>query len=113
MHELSLAEDVLEIVESAAQKEHLSNIAKVTLSIGKLSCVEPTALSWALESTFTNTIANGATIEINETAAQVQCDHCQHKYAAEDLFHPCPRCNKFGFTVLSGNDMLVTALEGA
>lgn len=87
-------------------------INKVTLTLGKLTCVEPQTLRWAIETTFEETLANNAEIEILESQAKVFCDHCKKEFSPEDLLEPCPHCNQFGFTVISGNDMLVTAMEG-
>ena len=41
MHEMSLAEGVLQLVEETAQRENAQRVKLVVLEIGRLSSVEP------------------------------------------------------------------------
>lgn len=49
MHELSLAEGVLRLVEDAAQREGFARVQKLTLEAGALAGVEVRALRFALD----------------------------------------------------------------
>ena len=64
MHEMSLAEGVLQLVEDTARREAASRVKTVVLEIGQMSSVEPEALRFCFESVTRGSIAQGATLEI-------------------------------------------------
>ena len=45
MHEMALAEGVLQLIEDAAQREIFARVTTIWLEIGQLSSVEPEALA--------------------------------------------------------------------
>ena len=70
MHELSLLENVREILEEHAKTQNFERVEEVTLAIGALSCVEIEALKFAFESVMKNSLAENmrrfGTKNINE-----------------------------------------------
>ncbi len=64
MHEMSLAEGVLQLVEETAQRENAQRVKLVVLEIGRLSSVEPEALKFCFEAVTHGSIAQGAALEI-------------------------------------------------
>ncbi|HUK03900.1 MAG TPA: hydrogenase maturation nickel metallochaperone HypA [Burkholderiales bacterium] len=67
MHELSLAQSVVEIVEEAARREGAARVESVRLEIGELSHVEPESLAFAFEVAARDGCARGARLEICRT----------------------------------------------
>ncbi len=67
MHELSLAQSVVEIVEEAARREGAARVASVRLELGELSHVEPESLAFAFEVAAREGSARGARLEICRT----------------------------------------------
>lgn len=63
MHELSLAQSVVEIVEEAARREGAARVASVRLELGELSHVEPESLAFAFEVAAREGSARGARLE--------------------------------------------------
>ncbi|MEN9315786.1 MAG: hydrogenase maturation nickel metallochaperone HypA, partial [Pseudomonadota bacterium] len=63
MHELSLAENAIELIEMTARREGFTRVHRICIEIGVLSCVEPEALRFALEAAGTGTCAAGAEID--------------------------------------------------
>ena len=49
MHELSLCQNMLEIVENQCRQHNINQVTDLWLEIGALSCVEPEALSFCFE----------------------------------------------------------------
>ena len=60
MHEMSLAEGVLQIVEDAARSQGFSQVTAVRLEIGRLSSVEPEALRFCFDVVVRGSLAEGA-----------------------------------------------------
>ncbi|MDP2808991.1 MAG: hydrogenase maturation nickel metallochaperone HypA [Rhodocyclaceae bacterium] len=66
MHEISLAEEIVQTIEEAARREGFGRVRTVFLEIGRLSCVEPDALAFCFESVALGSVAEGARLEIAE-----------------------------------------------
>ena len=67
MHEVSLCESIIRIIEAQAQRDHFSRVEKVTLAVGTLSGASAEALTFCFPLVAKNTIASGATLKIIET----------------------------------------------
>lgn len=67
MHEVSLCENILKIIEKQAEKEGFAKVVKVTLTVGELSGASPDSLDFCFPLVAKGTIADGATLEIQHT----------------------------------------------
>src|SRR5512134_880249 len=76
MHEMALAESVIEIVERAARQHAAAAVRAVRLEIGRLSHVEPDALRFAFDVVKRNGVAHGARLEILATEGTAWCMQC-------------------------------------
>ena len=74
MHEMSLAEGVLQLIEDAARRDRFSKVSTVWLEIGELSGVEPEALAFCFDAVTRNTVAAGARLEIVTLHGQGWCE---------------------------------------
>jgi hydrogenase nickel incorporation protein HypA/HybF len=110
MHEMSLAEGVLKIVEDAARAQGLARVTEVRLEIGKLSAVEPEALRFCLGLVFKDSLAAQATIELIESPGRGVCLDCHAEVEVTALFDPCPRCGSTAVQVTGGREMRVKDL---
>ena len=64
MHEMSLAQSIVEIVENTAQQNQASSVVAVKLIIGELAGVEMHALMQGLKIASQGTVMQEAKIEI-------------------------------------------------
>lgn len=110
MHELSLLENVREILESHAQSQNFSKVARVTLEIGKLSCVEPDALRFGFDVVMKGSLAEGAELMITETPGIGQCQRCGLETVIETLYSPCSVCGCPFVDVVQGAEMKIKDL---
>lgn len=110
MHELSLAMEVVQILE--AHEAELSRITRVSLDIGTLSCVDAAALRTALDTALQGTLAEGAELVLHTVEAQARCKDCGTTFAPPTRIDPCPQCGSFRKTWLAGQDLRVRAIEG-
>lgn len=110
MHELSLLENVREILEDHALKQNFCRVTKVTLEIGKLSCVEPEALRFGFDVVMKDSLAENAELIISELAGLGVCRQCQQQMAMETLYDPCAYCGSLLVTVSQGAEMKIKDL---
>ena len=111
MHEMSLAQNVREIIEQAAIDQGFSRVRTVWLEIGRLSCVEPEAMRFCFDSAMQGSVAAGAALEIMDTPGRGRCAQCGQESEIEHIYDACPCCGSFGLQVVAGDAMRVKELE--
>lgn len=111
MHELSIAEAVIDLIEASAVTEKFRRVKTIFLEIGKISHIEVQALEFCFDSVSHGTLAEGAQLKIIEVAGLGHCMDCDIDVAIEQLYDPCPVCGGFRVTPQSGTEMRVKELE--
>ncbi len=111
MHEMSLAEGVLGVIEDAARTQGFARVKTVWLAIGRLAAVEPDALRFSFDVVKRGTLADGARIEIVDVPGQAWCMQCSRTVAVEARGDACPACGSYQLQVCAGEDMRVSELE--
>ena len=111
MHEMSLAEGVLNIVEATAQRENAQRVTRVVLEIGQLAVVEAEALQFCFAAVARTTLAATAELEISEVPGQAWCAACAETVPLAALYDPCPQCGACPLEVTGGRAMRVKAIE--
>ncbi len=113
MHEMSIAESVLGIVEETARREGFSRVAEVRLEIGRLAAVEVEALRFCFDAVVRGSLAEGAALAIEETPGTAWCFGCNDTVSVDSRGEPCPRCGGARLQVSGGTDMRVKDLVGS
>lgn len=112
MHELSIAESLLEIVVDESKKHGLERVNKIKLQIGEFAAVVPESLTFCFEMVSRDTIASGALIEIETVGIVARCDVCDSSFEVRDQVFLCPRCGEPALELLSGRELSVMSIEG-
>lgn len=111
MHEMSLAEGVLQLVEDTARRESARRVKLVVLEIGRLSSVEPEAIRFCFEAVTHGGIAQGAALEIIDVAGAGWCLPCAETVALGELYGACPKCGSHQVQPTGGTEMRVKEIE--
>lgn len=111
MHEMSLAQGVLQLMEEAARRDNFTKVATVWLEIGQLSGVEPQALAFCFDAVTRGSIAQGARLEIMAVPGTGWCTACAKTVPMKQLFDECPQCGGYPLQVTGGTQMRVKELE--
>ncbi len=111
MHEMSLCEGVLRVIEEQARIQNFTIVRRVQLEVGELSTVEPEAMELCFEAVVHGSVADGATLELIRTPGKGQCRKCGTESLMKHRFDPCPECGAFGLEVTGGDAMRVLELE--
>lgn len=110
MHELSIAEQILEISTEYAEREGVIAVREIALEIGTLSGIEIDALTFALDVVTKDSVLDGARVTIIEVPAKARCMSCGEEFLLEDFFSPCPSCGAFTSETLQGQELRVHSL---
>jgi hydrogenase nickel incorporation protein HypA/HybF len=111
VHELSVAQSLLEIVEQEARPYSGARVTWIKLRIGQLSAVVPDALRFAFDAITRGGIAEGAVLEIEEVPLKIRCHQCDKAFTIDDPFMVCPRCGGSAVEMVSGRELEIRSME--
>lgn len=111
MHELSLAENMLQIIEESAAEQGFIRVKTVWVEIGQLSCVEKDALRFCFSTVVDGTVAQQAALEIIDIPGRCRCVQCGCEAAISTLYDACPNCGCYATDVIRGNEIRISEME--
>lgn len=111
MHELTLAEQTLDMALEVAREQHASRIEELKLRVGPLSGVVDEALEFALASLTPGTMAAGARVSIVHVPLVCFCHHCHHPFESMTLSYRCPDCGEPSADIRQGREMDLVSIE--
>ena len=111
MHEMSLCESLIQIVENEAQRQHFSKVNSVRLEVGALSNVEPDAMHFCFDAVTRGTLAQGASLEIIHVPARAWCLDCAQDVVVKQRFDACPVCGNPVAQIKGGAELKIKDME--
>lgn len=112
MHELSIAMEILDIVDGEAQKAGASKVTLVKLQIGSLSGVETDSLSFCFDTIKgEKKVLSDAELVIDEIPIRAHCSPCDKDFSGEGHLLRCPACEGFQTKLLQGDELKVVEIE--
>lgn len=111
MHEMSIAEGILHIALEYAKENQAKKVAKVALRLGEMAGIERESLAFCWESVRTGTIAEDATLAIENVPLIGRCTSCGEEGRVERYNFICPICKAGVLEIISGRELQVAYLE--
>jgi hydrogenase nickel incorporation protein HypA/HybF len=108
VHELSIASAIVAIASDHARGRRVTS---VDVRIGRLRQVVPEALTFAFELATEGTELAGAELIIEHVPTRLACRACGAETEATDFPFACAGCGGVDVDVVSGDELLVDALE--
>lgn len=110
MHELSLANSIIHIINTQIPFDIRNRISIIKLEVGKLSGIETDALIFAFEMLKETTEYSKANLQINFVEGEAQCEKCfnQFFYTFGDA---CSKCGSYQLKIVKGKEMKVIGVE--
>ncbi|WP_397448611.1 hydrogenase maturation nickel metallochaperone HypA [Pseudomonas sp. NA-150] len=103
MHELSITQS---IVEACNERAGGARVLRVTLEVGRLSCVMPDALRFCFDVVTEGTPLQGSTLEIITLPGLSRCRDCGAPVQMLDLLSRCS-CGSVNLERPQGGDQLL------
>jgi hydrogenase nickel incorporation protein HypA/HybF len=111
MHELSIAQSLIELVSDHAAREGAGRVRRIHLRLGELSGFRR-ALYFCFDAVSRGTPCEGAELAIEEVPLSVHCTHCDAVKTPRARYNfRCPTCGMPTPKVVTGREMQVTAIE--
>jgi len=111
MHEISLCESVVQLIEEQAVKQQFTRVKTVWLEIGALAGVETDAMYFSFEAVAEGSIADGAKLEIIDVAGEAFCPPCNSSVPVHARYDACPKCDHCPLEITAGEEMRIKELE--
>ena len=111
MHELSLAESMIQIIADAAVAQQFERVHVVWLEVGSMAGVEPDALRFCFDAVARDTVAQDARLEIVEVPGSGSCADCGSVHPVTSLLDACPACGSYAVHITGGSGMRVKELD--
>lgn len=111
MHEMSLCEGVLKVLEQSARSQDFRRVKIVWLEIGALSSVEPQAMRFNFDVVMRGSLAAGAVLKILEVPGAAWCLQCAKTVKVNQRYDACPDCGGYQLQVTAGDEMRIKELE--
>jgi len=107
MHELGIAQEIIEIVCDRAEG---AAVKRIVVHVGKLSAVLPDALRFCFPLCAEGTLAAGAELEIVEPLGLARCRWCQSHVELDRPWGQCG-CGSTDLEWLSGDELRIHSME--
>lgn len=111
MHEMGIAQNILDIAVEAAQKEGAIKITRIDLVAGELRGLVPMQLTFCFDIIAQNTIARGAYLNVEEVPVSARCKDCGFDFRVAEYEYLCPKCQSVNVEVTGGSELRVKDIE--
>jgi hydrogenase nickel incorporation protein HypA/HybF len=111
MHELSIANEIINIANQYIPAGNKSDILSVKVEIGKLSNILADSLEFCYEVLVGDTKLKGSKLIIEEIPVTVVCEDCGETTIIENVIFQCKYCESTKVKLVTGNELKVTELE--
>ena len=111
MHELGIAQSILEIVQQSVPEEEKTAVRKVRIRVGQLSGVVPDSLDFCFSVIVGETQMRQASLAIEQVPTITKCRDCSNRFPIEDLAFICPICRGTNLELVSGKELEIVEIE--
>lgn len=107
MHELSIAQAVIDTVLQEMQQRRIAQVSKIVLRIGPWSGVMADSVQFGFEQLRKDTLLYSTDLEIIETGLQLHCRSCSQTTEVHSATFACPVCHSDHIEIKGGDELLI------
>lgn len=112
MHEMSVTQNVMDIVLEQAKEAGATRVKSVKLRFGALTSIVPDCVSFYFEQMSEGTIAQGAKLDVEMVPLRLKCGQCGEQFEGQDeLDMTCPKCGNPFTETITGREMEVDSID--
>jgi len=111
MHEMSIAQGLLDIIREEMEKHHATVLRSVRLNIGQLSAIVPESLSFCFEVMTAGTELEGARLDMEMIPLRGVCRACKRGFEIKNYAFECPHCRGRDIETVSGQELSIVEME--
>ena len=111
MHDLHMAQAVLDTALDAGRKAGAQRITSVRVKVGDLSTFDPASLRVCFDSLKKNTIASEADLDVETVPPSSTCRVCNDSFSPKESASQCPACGSTEVEISGGRGVQVDSVE--
>ena len=111
MHEMSLAKNIIDIIDETLVNEEYNSLKEVVIEIGELIAVVPSSLQFCYTALTEQTPYEDSKLTINIIPVQGRCKNCNLKFEIIDMCFICPACQSGDLEIEQGRELNISYLE--
>ncbi len=111
VHELSIAQNILDIAVAAAEREGAQKITRINIVAGEVRAIVTEQLTFCFDVIAGNTIASGAELNLEIVPVRGKCRGCGEEFIVEGFLYICPRCRSGDIEITGGTELRITDIE--
>jgi hydrogenase nickel incorporation protein HypA/HybF len=111
MHELSIAENIVEIIHQNVPQDRLRDVRAVNMKIGTFSGVVADSLEFSYQAITMETPLAQSFLAVEQIPFVVLCEECHEKLMNDDGVTQCLACGSFKTKIISGRELQVKDIE--
>ena len=111
MHELSVAQEIIRIINQYLPDPTPNSVKSVKVNVGKMSNILTDSLAFCFDAIISDTSLKGAELEIIETPVVINCSGCNSESEIEPPIFSCPVCGNNQIKIISGTELRVDEIE--
>ncbi|HHX43667.1 MAG TPA: hydrogenase maturation nickel metallochaperone HypA [Chloroflexi bacterium] len=111
MHELSVTESIMGIVQRHAERAGASRVLRIHLVIGELASIVDDSVQFYFDYLSRGTIAAGAELAFHRLPVGLACGACEHRWQPQDADWTCPACGATAARIATGREFYVDSIE--
>ena len=111
MHELSIAQNIIEIVQQSLGTVPAQSVKSVRVTIGKLTNVLPDSLRFCFEALVSDTDLRNMSLIIDEISLEYVCGVCSSHGTMDDWYFHCPACSSPDVRLIRGSELQIQEIE--
>lgn len=111
MHEMGLAQNILDIVLKSARENHVQKILRITIRAGQLRGIVPEQLKFCFGFVAKDSLAEASEFVVQVVPIRARCRGCQQEFLVEEFRFVCPHCAEGDLEILQGKELVVENIE--
>jgi len=111
MHEMSIAQSLITILQEEMTKHGATVLRSVRLSIGEMSAIVPESLSFCFEIIVQGTPLEGAKLLMDRIPLKGYCPDCERPFDIKDFVFVCPTCGSTTIETIEGQELSIAEME--
>ncbi len=111
MHEMALAQNILDVVLGVAKQHGAQRITRIFIRAGQLRGIIPEQLQFCFGFVAKDSIAEGAELVVTTVAIRARCNACGKEFSVREFRFICPDCENTKVETLQGLELLVEHIE--
>ena len=111
MHEMSIAQSLIDIIRQEMTKHNVTVLKSVRLNIGQLTAIVPDSLSFCFDVITSGTDLEGAKLIMDVIPLKGKCNECGETFLIQDYAFECPHCSSTAIQTISGQDLSIVEME--